>query len=88
MAPSLADKAEIVALSKVDAVDEDTLKLQRERLKRAMRTYGPPLKGDDRRAAPLELSAVAHRGVTEVLRIALREAEATKAKAKAEPTAA
>ena len=33
----LAEKAEIVALSKVDAVDEETLKKQTERLKRAMR---------------------------------------------------
>ena len=39
----LTEKAEIVALSKVDAVDEDTLKQQRERLKRALRSYGPPL---------------------------------------------
>ena len=39
----VAEKPEIVALSKVDAVDEETLKTQNERLKRAMRTYGPPL---------------------------------------------
>src|ERR1700684_3858774 len=35
----IAKKPEIVALSKVDAVDEATLKVQRERLKRAMRTW-------------------------------------------------
>ena len=39
----LAEKAEIVALSKVDAVDEETLTKQTERLKRAMRSFGPPL---------------------------------------------
>jgi GTP-binding protein len=67
----LAEKPEIVALSKIDAVDEETLKVQRERLKRAMRTYGPPLAAGARRAPPLELSAVAHRGVVEALRAAL-----------------
>ncbi len=46
----LAEKAEIVALSKVDAVDEHTLKLQRERLKRAMRSYGPPVAPGAKRA--------------------------------------
>ena len=45
----LDDKAEIVALSKVDAVDEETLEKQIERLKRAMRSFGPPL--DDGREA-------------------------------------
>jgi len=67
----LGDKPEIVALSKIDAVDEATLKLQRERLKRAMRSYGPPLAPGAKRAAPLELSAVAHRGVVEALRATL-----------------
>ena len=47
----LTEKAEIVALSKVDAVDEETLKTQRERLKRAMRAYGPPVADGARRAA-------------------------------------
>ena len=75
----LTEKAEIVALSKVDAVDEETLKTQRERLKRAMRAYGPPVADGARRAAPLDLSAVAHRGVTEVLRAALKAADATRA---------
>ena len=37
----LEDKAEIVALSKVDAVDEETLQKQIERLKRAMRSLRP-----------------------------------------------
>jgi len=75
----LTEKAEIVALSKVDAVDEETLKTQRERLKRAMRAYGPPVADGARRAPPLDLSAVAHRGVTEVLRAALKAADATRA---------
>jgi GTP-binding protein len=82
----LADKSEIVALSKIDAIDEETLKLQRERLKRAMRTYGPPLAEGARRAAPLEISAVAQRGVIEMLRAARVAIEATRAKEKA-PTA-
>jgi GTP-binding protein len=67
----LAEKPEIVALSKIDAVDEETLKVQRERLKRAMRSHGPSLAAGARRAPPLELSAVAHRGIAEALRAAL-----------------
>ncbi len=39
----LAEKTEIVALSKVDAVDEATLKKQTERLMRVIRDFGPPL---------------------------------------------
>jgi GTP-binding protein len=64
----LGEKAEIVALSKVDAVDAETLKKQKERLKRVMREYGPALPQGVKRASPLELSAVAGIGVTEVLR--------------------
>ena len=83
------DKAEIVALSKVDAVDEATLKTQKERLKRAMRAYGPPLAAGAKRAAPLELSAVTGRGVKEVLRAALAAIDAGRAQeaaaAKPEP---
>ena len=70
----LAEKAEIVALSKVDAVDAETLKQQRERLVRAMRTYGPPLE-DGARRRPLELSAVSGAGVREALRAALAEVD-------------
>ena len=80
----VAEKAEIVALSKIDAVDEETLKKQRERLKRAMRSYGPPLAQGAKRAAPLELSAVAGRGVTEVLRATLAAIEAGRAREAAE----
>jgi len=76
----LVDKPEIVALSKIDAVDEETLKLQRERLKRAIRSYGPPLAAGAKRAAPLELSAIAHRGVTEALRAALVLIDAARAR--------
>jgi GTP-binding protein len=77
----LAEKPEIVALSKIDAVDEATLKTQRERLKRAMRRYGPPSAG--RRAAPLEISAVAGRGAKELLRAALAAVVASRAAEKA-----
>jgi len=52
----LAGKPEIVALSKADAVDAETLKSQRDRLKRAAKQ------------APLVLSAVAGNGTPEVLR--------------------
>ena len=76
----LAEKPEIVALSKVDAVDEATLKLQRERLKRAMRTYGPSLTPGAKRPPPLDLSAVAGQGVKEVLRAAMNEVEASRAR--------
>jgi GTP-binding protein len=64
----LVEKKEIVALSKIDAVDEETLKKQRERLKRAMRSDGPAIDAGAKRAAPLELSAVAGRGMKEALR--------------------
>jgi GTP-binding protein len=80
----VAEKPEIVALSKVDAVDEETLKKQKERLKRAMRTCGPPLAAGAKRAPPLELSAVAQRGVTEVLRAALAAIETSRASEAAE----
>ncbi len=55
----LAEKVEIVALSKVDAVDADTLKQQKDRLKRAAGR------------APLLLSAVSGLGVQEALRALL-----------------
>ena len=76
----LDEKAEVVALTKIDAVDPEVLKLQRERIKRAMRSYGPPLGDDEKRAAPLEMSAVAHQGVTEVLRAAMDRVEAARAR--------
>jgi len=52
----LADKPEIVALSKADAVDADTMKEQKARLKRAAKK------------TPLVLSAVSGQGVPEALR--------------------
>ena len=75
----LADKAEIIALSKIDAVDEETLKQQRERLKRAMRSYGPPVEDGSRRQLR-ELSGVSGAGVREALRAALAEVDRTRAK--------
>ena len=83
----LGEKAEIVALSKVDAVDPDTLKQQRERLKRAMRTYGPPVAEGERRSAPLEISGVSGAGVRAALRAALAEVDRTRAAEKAEAAA-
>jgi GTPase len=76
----ISEKPEIVALSKIDAVDEENSRLQRERLKRAMRTYGPPIAPGAKRPPPLDLSAVAGRGVTEVLRAALKEVEASRSR--------
>jgi GTP-binding protein len=52
----LADKPEIVALSKADALSPELLKDQVARLKRAAKK------------TPLVLSSAAHRGVPEVLR--------------------
>jgi GTP-binding protein len=71
----LEEKTEIVALSKVDAVDDQMLKKQIERLKRAIRAHGPPADGA-RRAGPLLLSTATHRGVTEVLRATIAAVEA------------
>jgi GTP-binding protein len=55
----LTDKPEIVALSKADALDPDTLKQQKERLRRASKR------------TPIVLSAVSGAGVTEALRALL-----------------
>jgi GTP-binding protein len=55
----LADKPEIVALSKADALDEDTLKEQLARLKRACKRK------------PFVLSSASGQGVQEVLRALL-----------------
>ena len=81
----LADKAEIVALSKVDAVDEVTLKPQAERLKRAMRSYGPPVADGGKRAGPFLLSSATQRGVTEVLRATLSAVGARRRRRRAAP---
>jgi GTP-binding protein len=55
----LIDKPEIVALTKADALDADTLKRQKERLRRAAKR------------TPIVLSAVSGQGVTEALRAML-----------------
>ena len=78
----LSEKAEIVALSKVDAVDAESLKQQRERLKRAMRSYGPSVRETTRRP-PLEISAVSGAGVRDALRAALAAVDRTRAEAAA-----
>jgi GTPase len=62
-------KAEIVALSKTDAVEPEHLKKQRERLLRAMASWGPP--GALARGRLLLLSAATGAGVTEALRALL-----------------
>ena len=64
----LEEKTEIVALSKCDTVDEEALKKQIERLKRAMRSAGPPLADGEKRRAPIKVSAATHGNVTETLR--------------------
>ena len=64
----LDEKQEIVALSRTDAVDEETLKAQLERLKRAMRTYGPAVADGERRKPPMIVSAATRTGVQDVLR--------------------
>jgi GTPase len=64
----LAEKPEIVALTKIDSVGAEALKKQVERLKRAIRTAGPPLAEGDKQPAPQKMSAIAGDGVTEVLR--------------------
>ena len=81
----LDEKPEIVALSKVDAVEDETLVIQVERLKRAIWSYGPPGEPGARRAKPLMLSTATHGGVTEVLRATMAAIEVGRA---AEPSAA
>ena len=72
----LSDKPEIIALSKIDAVDAETLKAQSERLKRAAKRK------------PLLLSSVAGTGVKEALRTMLLEIEKAKTGVIAQPEAA
>ena len=75
----LAEKAEIIALSKVDAVDEATVKKQTERLMRVIREFGPPIPSGGKRAKPLLLSTATRAGVTEVLRATMAAIEARRA---------
>ncbi len=81
----LDEKAEIVALSKVDAVDDETREKQAERLKRAMRSYGPPLAPGAKRMKPLMLSTATRLGVTEVLRATMTAIEARRAPPRPRP---
>ena len=62
----LDEKPELVALSKIDAVDAQTAQTQTQRLKRAMRTYGPTTVAD--KLAPTRLSSHTGAGVREALR--------------------
>jgi GTP-binding protein len=64
----LAEKPEIVALSKVDSVDPETLKQQIERLKRAIKSAGPVPPEGEKPRAPFKMSSIAGEGVTDVLR--------------------
>jgi len=64
----LADKPELVVLSKTDAVDVETLKSQMMKLKRACGQ------------TPLKLSAATHSGVTELLRQVLDIVDQSKKK--------
>jgi GTP-binding protein len=75
----LAEKPEIVALSRADVADAETLKLQIARLKRAIRSWGPAPDAGARHAAPLILSAATNRGVTDVLRQLVRAIDGEKA---------
>jgi GTP-binding protein len=74
----LAEKPEIVALSKADALDPDTLKQQKDRLRRAAKR------------TPLVLSAASGLGVTEALRAIMqltRPADGEPAEASPDPHA-
>jgi hypothetical protein len=68
-------------------VDEATLEKQIERLKRAMRSFGPPLAPGAKRARPLMLSTATRVGVTEVLRATMTAIKARRAQESAESAA-
>jgi hypothetical protein len=75
-----------VALSKVDAVDDDTLQ-SRSSASSAMRSYSPPLAQGAKPAKPLLLSTATHRGVTDVLRATMAAIAARRASESAESRA-
>ena len=77
----LAEKPEIVALSKTDAVDPEYLKKQRERLMRAIRSAGPGT--EEKPVKPLLLSAASGEGVNDALRALQRQIDARRADAEA-----
>jgi GTP-binding protein len=83
----LTEKPEIVALSKVDAADEATLAKQMDRLRRALRAYGPPLPNGVKREKPILLSTATRASVTEVLRGAMAAIEAGRTDAAGEVAA-
>jgi GTP-binding protein len=65
---ALGEKPEIVALSKIDALDPDTLAKQMARLERAAKR------------TPFAISSHTGRGLTELLRAALTELDAERAR--------
>ena len=73
----LSEKLEIVALTKIDALDPETLKKQRERLRRAMRNDAASDASDGTRPLLL-LSAVSGAGVQDALRMLLRIVDSTR----------
>ena len=82
----LAAKPEIVALSKIDAVDHGLLPAMRAKLLRAMRSHGPaPAEGAKRTL--IELSAATQQGVQDVLRATLTAIDAREKRAEAVGTA-
>jgi GTP-binding protein len=68
-------KAEIAALSKIDAVTPEHMKKQYDRLKRAMASAGPEGAAD---ATPLKISAATGKGVSEALRALLEVVDAAR----------
>jgi GTPase len=70
----LAEKPEIVALSKADSLDPETLKKQLQRLKRAAKQ------------TPLVLSAVARQGVPEALAALIKVIDDAREEEMATPT--
>ncbi len=84
----LAEKPEIVALSKTDAVDEETLKQQADKLRRAVTSYGPKPEAGEKRGPILRLSSASGAGVKEALRVVLSIiGQRAREKAQAEPSA-
>ncbi len=77
----LESKPEVVALSKIDSVDAEYLKKQRERLMRAIRSAGPQT--EEKPEKPLLLSAVNGDGVKEALRALQRQIDAERIEAAA-----